>query len=89
MPSVGLNTRMGGPCRVTQVACFFTGLHTAPTARIAAERVVEKKGKWKEDGHSMSVHVLPEIVDMAEMFARENKVLVLTAQDEHDYRLTV
>jgi hypothetical protein len=81
---------MGGPCQVTQISCFFTGLHTAPTARIAAVRVHEnEKQEWKEDGHKVSIHVLPEIVDMAEMFSRENKALVLTAQDEHNYRLIV
>ena len=87
--SVGLHTRMGGPCQVLSVPCFFTGFMVEPTARIVAVRVEEKEGKWKEDGHSVSVHVRPGILDMARVHDKENKELVLEAQDGHDYRLIV
>lgn len=85
--SVGLHTRMGGPETVLAVPCFFTGLMVAPTTRIAAERVVKKQGKWKENGHSVSAHVRPGLARMARVYRKEHKPLILTAQDGRHYRL--
>lgn len=76
--------------RVVYVPCFFTGNMVKPTARITAERVRDRNGKWVDDGHVISVHVDSRLVHLAQLFAAVDRAPVCTAaRDGHQYRLVV
>lgn len=79
--------------KVLSVPGFFTGKLVPPVARVVADRVFRScddpqcDQHWKKDGHTVSVHVHPCVLKILDVFAAENKALVLDAQDGNSYRL--